>query len=101
MDFLITSIFNLTMPLYSTNGELFGNYFAFFTVLTNFIIIYPASIMIIFLNKKILFQKSFEDRWSILYEGIKRESPLQIMYLFVYLSTRLIFICIIFYVKSY
>jgi hypothetical protein len=101
MDFIITSIYNLKMPLYSTNGEIFGNYFAYFSIVTNLIIIYPASIMIIFLNKKILFQKNFEERWSILYEGIKRESTLQLMYMFVYLSTRLIFICIIFYIKSY
>ena len=101
MDFLISSIYNLTMPLYSTNGEIFGNYFAYFSIVTNLIIIYPASIMIIFLNKKILFQKNFEEKWSILYEGIKRESTLQLMYMFVYLSTRLIFICIIFYIKSY
>ena len=101
MDFLISSIYNLTMPLYSTNGEIFGNYFAYFSIVTNLIIIYPASIMIIFLNKKILFQKNFEEKWSILYEGIKRESTLQLMYMLIYLSTRLIFICIIFYIKSY
>jgi len=83
MDFIITSIYNLKMPLYSTNGEIFGNYFAYFSIVTNLIIIYPASIIIIFLNKKLLFQKSFEDRWSILYEGNKRDSSLKLMYLFV------------------
>ena len=72
IDFIIAAIYNLKMPLYNTNGEIFGNYFAYFSVVSTLGIIFPLSIMIIFINKKHLSEKKFKDSWSILYEGIKR-----------------------------
>jgi len=98
MDIIIGGYYNLSMQLSSSTGDLYGLYFSYFIITVSLGIIPFLQIWISFKSKRKLSEESFEKRWGPLYEGVKKDSILQLLYYFVYVLRRLLYLVIAFFI---
>ena len=98
-EMLISGYLQLKDPVYTTWGEKFSTFLAYFGLILALIGFPVAIIYVMCQEKVILYKVQFEWKWGPIYEGIRTESKWTLAYYLVYIMRRILFVSITFFVK--
>ena len=100
IEFLISSLLNLSSPESSNNGELISKYLSYFCLFVTLIICPIAFAYVLKQPLDTLNSHAFESRWGSLYESVKLENKYTTSYYLVFMLRRIVFVGVAFFMYS-